>query len=134
MAFWFTKTVRKGLAKKLRICLEEIQTVDPKKKIPELMEIIGSINETLNQVEFDKEDLPHILNGKLYRDETISNLIKLMPFFDQPVLNAISTFFQTNITMYISTCTNTCNTNTSQNTCTCKRKTNIHIQRSHKST
>lgn len=100
MTFWFTKKSRKGLAKKLRICLEDIQKNDQKKKLAELYSIIGSINETLNQEEFNKEDLPHILNGKLYRDETIENLISLMPFFDQPLLNAISTLFQTTIRMF----------------------------------
>jgi calcium binding protein 39 len=97
MTFWFTKKSRKGLAKKLRICLEDIQMGIKKKKLNELYSIILSINETLNQEEFNRDDLPHILNGKLYRDETIANLISFMPFFDSNTLNALSTFFQTTI-------------------------------------
>ena len=100
MSFWFTKASRKGLAKKLRICLEEIQAGERNKKFSELLKIIESINETLNQEEFNREDLPHILNGKLYRDETITNLINVMPFLDQPTLNAVSTLFQTTIKMF----------------------------------
>ena len=100
MSFWFTKASRKGLAKKLRNCLEEIQAGEKNKTFAELLKIVESINETLNQEEFNREDLPHILNGKLYRDETIANLINIMPFIDQPTLNAVSTLFQTTIKMF----------------------------------
>lgn len=97
MPFWVTKAKRKGLAKKLRICLESIRVSQTAQKYKQLTPILDQINETFIQPEFQQDDLPHILNGKIYRDHTVAMLIGLLPFFDQPTINAISTLFQTTI-------------------------------------
>lgn len=97
MSFWITKAKRKGLAKRLRLCLEDIRSSPPPPKLKMLIPILDEINETFNQAEFQRDDLPHILNGKIYRDNTVAMLIGLLPFFDQPTINAISTLFQTTI-------------------------------------
>ena len=97
MSFWFTKSRRKGLAKKLLQSLHDFQSNPQNHKLQEISQFLKLINETLNEEEFKREDLPRILNQKIYRDETIFLLINLMPFFDQPTLNSISTLLQTTI-------------------------------------
>jgi len=97
MSFWFVKSRRKGLAKRLRRSLIDYQSGPSESKMIDVVELVKSVNETLNEEEFKRDDLPRILNHKIYRDDTVSLLINSMPFFDQPALNSISTLLQTTV-------------------------------------
>jgi calcium binding protein 39 len=51
----------------------------------------------MNEPEFVAQQLPTILNTKLYRTDTVTLLIEMIPIFDQPTQNAVSTLLQTTI-------------------------------------
>ena len=92
--FWITKKSIKGLPKKLKAILEDIEYAPTNTNIHELQEILTKIVNAFNDKDYNRDDLPKILNQKLYRDQTIELLIKLMPILDQQMNNLISTFLQ----------------------------------------
>lgn len=92
---------RKGLPKKLRHILEDVQREANSKKMKDMIPILNELNQTLNSEEYKKVDLPRIINQKLYRDDTVKIIIDLIPFFDQPTINALSTLFQTTIREFL---------------------------------
>lgn len=94
---WITKARRKGLAKKLRVTLENFDLMSQSELEKQLVPVIHEINETFNGNEFNHGDLPQILNSKIYRDDTVQMLISLMPLFGQQTNNEISTLFQSSI-------------------------------------
>ena len=104
--FWITKKNIKGLPKKLRTTVNEILNKPSNNKIYELQEILSKIIEIFNSKEFKRDDLPNILNTKLYRDHTIESIIKLMPLFDHYTNNLVSSFLQFSEREFAGTKTN----------------------------
>lgn len=92
--FFFTKQSIKGLPKKLRFAIDEAEKEPTKSKESEISNIVEKLSEAVNNKKFNRDDLPKIVNGKLYRDQTVERLIKMMPIFDQPTNNNISTLLQ----------------------------------------
>jgi calcium binding protein 39 len=97
---YFEKARRRGIPKKLRKLLTEFQRDPSPRHSQELLALLNDFNETLNGEEFARQNLPVILNTKLYRDNTVSLLIEMIPCFDQPTLNAISTLLQTTVRVF----------------------------------
>lgn len=95
--FWFTKAHAKGYPKRLRIALENMNEDQSNENIQDIKVFVSKITETFNVDKFKKENLPTIINGKLYRDQTVENIVKFMPYFDQSMNNSISTLLQSSI-------------------------------------
>jgi calcium binding protein 39 len=93
----FARAKRKGLPKHLRIALTEFRTDPTPRRARDIATILGSLNETFNQEQFRTENLTEIINSKLYRDDTVTYLIEMLPFFEQTTANAISTLLQSTI-------------------------------------
>ncbi|OHT15965.1 hypothetical protein TRFO_13655 [Tritrichomonas foetus] len=95
-----TKKLPKGTIKKLQKALAEYMHDSNSKKGKEILPLINSINDVLNADESAKNDSPEKTNEQLYLDNTVKTLIQLMPFFDQPTLNSLSTLLQTTVRKY----------------------------------
>jgi hypothetical protein len=87
----FAKVKLKGLPKRLRSALTDFQQTSSPRKIAS---ILSSLNDIFNDQKYRCQDLPCIINQKLYRDSTVSLLLRALPFFNQPTLNSASTLLQ----------------------------------------
>ncbi|KAH0793292.1 putative MO25-like protein [Histomonas meleagridis] len=96
----FAKSKRKGLPKKLHKALVEFEHQPNQKHSKEILNLINAINDSMIKEEYQSENLTEIVNTKIYRDDTVELLIRLMPFFDQQILNAMSTLLQTTIRVF----------------------------------
>jgi calcium binding protein 39 len=97
MSFFFDRAKRKGLAKRLRKALADFQHDHAPRRAQELLQVLNDFNETMNGDQFAAQQLPALLNAKLYRADTVTVLIEMIPLFDQPTQNAVSTLLQTTI-------------------------------------
>ena len=95
--FWFIKSYRKGLVKKLRFILDELSNNFNNKNQLSLNLILKEINQTLNDPEFNHDDLPFLLNEKLYENSLIQKIIILLPYFNKDNLTLLTTIFLTSI-------------------------------------
>ena len=91
---------QKGLIKKLERSLSDFLHDPNSKKGKEILPIFNSINDVLNQKDDGKSDTAEKTNEQLYQGDTVTRLIQYMPFFDRPILNALSTMLQTTIRKY----------------------------------
>jgi calcium binding protein 39 len=97
MASFFAKAKRKGIPKRLHKALTEFQHDHAARRAQDLLQILNDFNETMNGAEFIAQQLPTILNTKLYRADIVTLLIEMIPIFDQGTQNAVSTLLQTTI-------------------------------------
>lgn len=95
--FWFTKAQAKGFPKRLRMALESMELHQNNDTINDVKLYVSKITDTLNVDSYNRENLPHIINKKLYRDKTVANILKFMPYFDQTMNNSVSTLLQSSI-------------------------------------
>ena len=92
-----SKSKRKELPKRLRKALLEFQKDPNGKKAKELLPVLNAFNETMNDTSEKSQRLIGDLHTKLYQDDTVALMIGILPFFDQPTINAISTLLQTTV-------------------------------------
>lgn len=92
-----SKGKRKELPKRLKKALLEFQKDPGGKKAKDLLPTLNAFNETMNDPSEKSQRLVYELHTKLYQDDTVSLMIGILPFFDQPTVNAISTLLQTTV-------------------------------------
>jgi hypothetical protein len=87
----FAKAKLKGLPKRLRIALNDFQQASGPRKTASVLTLL---NDVFNDQKYKSQDLPRIVNKKLYQDATVSLLLGMLPLFNQPTLNSASTLLQ----------------------------------------
>jgi len=86
----------KRLPKLLRTALTDYSRDPNGKKAKVVLPILNAMNAALN--DSSRSTAEHeAINTGLYTADTASCLIRMLPFFDQPIINAISTLLQTTI-------------------------------------
>lgn len=96
-----SKSKRKDLPKRLKKALLDFRKDPNGKKAKELLPTLNAFNETMNDKSEKSHRLIYELNTKLYQDDTVSLMISMLPFFDQPTVNAISTLLQTTVREFV---------------------------------
>lgn len=95
-----SKKSQKGLVKKLDKAISSFVKDQKSKSAKDVLPLMNQIIEVLND-DSDKNDSASKINDQIYQESSIvTNSINLMPFFDQPTINALSTLLQTTVRKY----------------------------------
>lgn len=96
-----SKKSQKGVVKKLDKALLSFIKDQKSKNSKDIFPLMNQINEILNDNDSDKNGMALKINDQIYQESSIvTNLIDVMPFFDQQTINISSTLLQTTIRKY----------------------------------